>query len=670
MRMILGRIIGKVTTTSFEFIVEIETKKFEYIQVMQKDYGYVLCQIYEIEKENSRTIAKCRVIGYKDKDGTIKTMRNPFEPGTEVLLAEDRFIQEIVQIDKEEKGAYLGTLDGKDIKVFLNLNKLLTKHVTILAKSGAGKSYATGVLVEEILEKKVPIIVIDPHGEYSFMKLQNDEKDDIKNMMRFGIKARGFKKEIQEYGDANMIKDAKPLLLNEMMDSEEIVHLLPAKLNNTQMSLLFSTIKDIPKLNFDLLLQELDKADNNAKWNIINVVQYIKNTGLFSGMYTSYNELVQSGRLSIINLKGVAPDIQELIVYKLLKDLFEERKKEKIPPFFTIIEEAHNFCPERSFGEAKSSKIIRDIASEGRKFGLGLCIISQRPARVDKSVMSQCTTQIILKVTNPNDLKAISSSVEGITAETEEEIQNLPIGTALVTGVVDLPLFVNVRPRKSRHRQAVDMLGMTKDTNFMEELDDFEDKELLPLIKPNITANDLKLMDKDSKIKKVKTMLLPCYLFVCEDKNQRYNVLVEMENGNIVTQVDNFAIGMLPELEILEPFELKVLQKAFSIKEFNFEEFVVKSGLDMKSKEALKKLVDLGYLDYNRGKYTLSNRYLLSNLSAYACNYKIEFESIKYTKKLPKVKNIDEIKEKLNKFTTVFDNRECFLVRYDIEYKA
>lgn len=668
--MILGMIIGKVTTTSFEFLVDHETKKFEYVQIMHAEYGYVLGQIYEIEKEASRTIAKCRVIGYKDHEGQVKMMRNPFEPGTEVLIAEDGFIKQIVQIDKEEKGAYLGMLDGKEIKVYLNLNKLLTKHVTILAKSGAGKSYATGVLIEEIIEKKVPIVIIDPHGEYSFMRQQNDELRDTKGMEKFGIKPKAYKKEIQEYGDINMIKDAKPLLLNESMDAEELVHMLPSKLNNTQMSLLYSTIKDMPQLNFDLILSELDKSENHSKWNVINIVQYLKNTKMFSNSYTSYNELVQSGKLTIINLKGITPDIQEIIVYKLLKDLFEERKKEKVPPFFTIIEEAHNFCPERSFGESKSSKIIRDIASEGRKFGLGLCIISQRPARVDKSVMSQCTTQVILKVTNPNDLKAISNSVEGITAETEDEIQNLPIGTALVTGVVDLPLFVNVRPRKSKHRQAVDMLGMAKDTNFMDELEEFEDKEMLALIKPNITANDLKLMDKDNKIKRIKTMLVPCYLFVCDDKNQRYNLLIEMEQGNIVTNLDNFSLGALPDLEKLEPFELKVLQKAFSIKEFNTEEFIVKSGLDLKSKEALKVLTDLGYLDYSKGKYRLSERYLLSNLSAYACNYKVEFESFKYTKKLQKIKNIDEVKERLNKFTTVFDNRECFLVRFDVEYKS
>ena len=95
---------------------------------------------------------------------------------------------------------------------------------------------------------------------------------------------------------------------------------------------------------------------------------------------------------------------------------------------------------------------MRTIAAEGRKFGLGLMVISQRPARVDKNVISQCNTQIIMRVTNPNDLKALSKGLEGMTGELEEEIKRLPPGVAmLVSNEIERPITVNVRPRKSRH---------------------------------------------------------------------------------------------------------------------------------------------------------------------------------------------------------------------------
>ena len=88
----------------------------------------------------------------------------------------------------------------------------------------------------------------------------------------------------------------------------------------------------------------------------------------------------------------------------------------------------------------------------GRKFGLGLMVISQRPARIDKNILSQCNTQIIMKMTNPNDLKAISKGLEGISSEVEEELKRLPPGVSLlVSNDIELPVLVDVRVRKSKH---------------------------------------------------------------------------------------------------------------------------------------------------------------------------------------------------------------------------
>ncbi len=151
-------------------------------------------------------------------------------------------------------------------------------------------------------------------------------------------------------------------------------------------------------------------------------------------------------------MTGVPPDLQGMIVAKLLSDLFEARKRGRVNPGMVVVEEAHNYIPERGSGRAASTPVIRTIAAEGRKFGLGLLVISQRPARVDKNVISQCNTQIILRVTNPNDLRALSKGIEGMSSELEEEIKRLPPGTAmLVGGDIEHPVTVKVRPRKSRH---------------------------------------------------------------------------------------------------------------------------------------------------------------------------------------------------------------------------
>ena len=418
--MIIGHITGKITTTKFTFEVEKDAKKFEYIQVHHKNAGYVLCQIVEIERARGKTLAICHVLGYKDDEGYIRNLRQPFEPNAEVLIAQDDFIKEIVKLEDQKKGAYIGKLEGRDIPIYLDLQQLLTKHVAVLAKSGAGKSYSVGVLLEEIMERNVPLLIIDPHGEYRSLKHKNEDEDDKRRMARFGVKAKGYLRHIQEYGDDQLNPGVKPLLLSDELRTTELLHMMPSKLSSNQEALLYSALKQVDYFTFTNLKALLEQEESTAKWPVISMLDYLDNLGIFSKSPTAYNELVQSGKCSIINLRGIPPDVQEIIVYKLLKDLFEQRKKNTIPPFFCVVEEAHNYCPEKTFSSVKSGEILRTIASEGRKFGLGLAIISQRPARVEKSVLSQITTQMILKVTNPNDLKAISNSIEGLTSESQE----------------------------------------------------------------------------------------------------------------------------------------------------------------------------------------------------------------------------------------------------------
>ena len=79
-------------------------------------------------------------------------------------------------------------------KVYLDLNKLLTKHLAVLAKSGSGKSFFSGVLLEELLERNIPVVVIDPHGEYSSLKYPSEVKEND-----FEIKPKEFLKHVQEY---------------------------------------------------------------------------------------------------------------------------------------------------------------------------------------------------------------------------------------------------------------------------------------------------------------------------------------------------------------------------------------------------------------------------------------------------------------------------------------
>ncbi len=457
--MLLGTISGRITTKGISFNAEARVRKLDYVSIKDPEGRWILACIDSVTRYEKKTVATAKVIGYRDGRGFLKTPRVPFAPNTPVFAAPKEFIRQSLGMGKD--GVYMGLLEGYDIKVNLDTDHMIRKHIAILAKTGAGKSYAGGVLLEELAESKIPVVVIDPHGEYSTLRFQNKNKKETKFLQRFGIEAKGYRDQVRTFG----VSSGRPLRLNSKLSAEEIFSMLPAALSSTQKGLLFSALRNLEGKDYNLrdVIDEVANTNSQAKWNLVSMLEFLDGTKLFSADPTLPQDIVQPGKISIIDLKEERPEIQQIVAMKLIEDMFTARKHGKIPRFLLMLEEAHNFCPERGFGEVASSRIIRTVASEGRKFGFGLCIVTQRPARVDKSVLSQCNTQLILKVTNPNDLKAITDSVEGVTPGLKEEIRDLPVGVAMVVGVADQTLVIDIRVRRTQHGGEDIQLGESRE---------------------------------------------------------------------------------------------------------------------------------------------------------------------------------------------------------------
>lgn len=473
----VGVIFGVTSPFEFKFLVmDAYTKKGDYVRVMQ-DSDWILAQVASITISNEsfsldvasgmssakkfanseeKKVAKAVVIGLKDDRGKLRTPKMPFSPGSRVYKADHFLIKKSLGLASGE--AYIGLLEGTDVLVRMDVNKLVQHHCSILAKTGSGKSYTSGVIIEELLEWGVPLLIIDPHGEYSSLKRVNRSKEDNIRMDKFGILPRSY--------DQCVTYTPSNLSLNEVADeifridgvnpSAKMLSKLMPTLNNSQRDVLYRSVKKVAAhkdfYTISDVIREVDEDNSNAKWNVVDALETLESTKILSECPTEIEELMCKDKASIIDMRGVEPELQDIIVSKLCYELWESRKMGKVPPGMVVIEEAHEFCPERGYKKTASSAIIRTIASEGRKFGLGLMVISQRPARVDKNVLSQCHTQIILKITNANDLKALSKGLEGMNTELEEEIKRLSPGVALfVSDDIERPILVEVRPRKSSH---------------------------------------------------------------------------------------------------------------------------------------------------------------------------------------------------------------------------
>jgi uncharacterized protein len=469
----VGRIFGDVGLGLFHISLTHPVERGEYLTVDDELHGHVLCQLDDLKRKSDLDIARAdelgrgsetpihenllgiaRIIGYRDAQGLVKVPTIPFRPGAKVFRAEEPLIAEVLGLKHHTAvGAYVGLLRGHSLRVELDINQLVQRHVSVLAKTGGGKSYLLGVLIEELLRHHVTCVIVDPHGEYGSLRMPA-EKNGVH--ARFGVETQGFQRQVQEFSpDVSLNPSAKPLTFSlRHIDPRDLLVFMGLASVKTYLAPLKAIVEEAASANPEYSVKDLVRVAERGEGAVAETLherlEYLEQTRLLGPKGTSLSELVVRGTATLINLRGIAPDVQELVVARIAANLFENRKKNKIPPLFLVLEEAHNFAPQQ--GQVTCSRVLKTIASEGRKFGLGLCVVTQRAARVDKSVLSQCATQLILQVTNPLDLKAIAQSIEGLTSGMTEMIQALPVGVALVTGGgYQTPLFCEVRPRATRH---------------------------------------------------------------------------------------------------------------------------------------------------------------------------------------------------------------------------
>ncbi|MCA9459620.1 MAG: ATP-binding protein, partial [Nanoarchaeota archaeon] len=624
----LARLFGRSNIYNFRIEIFGDIKTFDFLKVTHQDNGEVLCQVINITRDSEKLIGDCKVIGFKDS-GVLKNIRTPFINEAQIQIADDLFIEKTVGLNIDTE-SFIGLLEHHpNLRISLDLKKTITKHIAVLAKSGAGKSYTVGVFLEEVMKKNIPIVILDPHNEYSSIKYPNTDKKDLQRLSKFGLSPQGFLERVKEYSpDTNVNPQSEPISLDiSTLKPQDLIDSLPQKISPAQQSLIFNVLSNLNnRVNFDELIFNISNEESNAKWSLISLIEQLKKLKVYSSNPTPLQEIVKYKQTSIISLKGVEPYVQETFVSGLLKELFEARKKEEIPPFLLVLEEAHNFCPERGFGELKTSKVIRTIAGEGRKFGIGLCVISQRPAKVDKNVVSQCTTQILLKMTNPNDIKSVIASSEGVDSSSENEIQKLNIGTCLLTGVIDIPLKVNIRPRISKHGgETVDITlpyeaegganssnpssnnsnnYQSNNGNFSQENNNYsnhsyqsnknassnsnssqssflkgENSEFIQFIAPEIEANDAKTMLNTDKIE---IQLVPASMIKMKTASgKESNILFDRVNSKIIKTIfpfEGYDVGS--GITTLTESEKKLLKIILTLEnKFNPAELLLKTDV-------------------------------------------------------------------------------------------
>lgn len=365
----------------------------------------------------------------------------------------------------------IGSLNTQpDVRVSLKLNEIATKHLAVLAMTGSGKSNALGVLLLNVLTRyEYPrIVLIDTHSEYIPMKNIDGIKDKVniyspRGKIREALIDRGIE-----------VKDLE--IPYWLLSIEEWYSILSLEPRATRQRRAFRTalrhVKEMVVENaslndpiyFDLkdlrdtldsmrdgeeVLMKLEDAYENEEYEFIFFPENsIKLKDSSEKLFEHVTRPILSTGLNIISLGGLSSEIQNAVASMLLRFLFkvsvESKLKGKPLPVLLAIEEAHVYAPE-SYTYVAARDIIEKIAKEGRKFGIGLIIISQRPRELSQTLLAQCGTLFALRTVNPSDQTHIQRSMEDVTQSVLSSLPSLGKGEAVISGpAVPIPCIVKI----------------------------------------------------------------------------------------------------------------------------------------------------------------------------------------------------------------------------------
>lgn len=353
-------------------------------------------------------------------------------PGALVYPATSKDLRQIYASDGRSS-IQVGTVyPTKDIRAGLYVDSMLGKHFALLGSTGTGKSTSAALILHRICEHAPEghVVMIDPHGEYSAAFKQTGMIFDVSNLQ-------------MPYWLMNFEEHCEIFLTSSGNDRQEDMDilakcLLQARQKNRVAEALGKITVDspVPYLLSDLTnlitaeMGKLDKATSAAPFmRIKQKLDELKSDPrfqfMFSGMLVGdtmadfiakiFRMPSQGKPISIIDVSGVPSDITSTVVAVLSRMVFDFAiwaRDEKTRPVLLVCEEAHRYVPNEKNADGSSvGRILSRIAKEGRKYGVSLGLITQRPSDLAEGVLSQCGTIISMRLNNERDQAFVKAAM-------------------------------------------------------------------------------------------------------------------------------------------------------------------------------------------------------------------------------------------------------------------
>lgn len=343
----------------------------------------------------------------------------------------------------------IGTaLDDPGTSVELDARRF-NRHTFWVGQSGSGKTYALGVVLEQLLlETELPMLILDPNGDFTRLRETRATANDADvsriaeadiRVFRSGAGAGDADRLHVRFVDLVPSSKAAVLRIDPIADAE-------------QYNALIHVEQEAESFDARDMLPDLRASNDPARVGLANRMENLQvlDWELWSrGASSVVDTIDQRPRATVLDLGGFEhrpePKVAALAVLEHLWSRREDRR-----PILIVIDEAHNLCsphPETAVERALTEQLVQ-IAAEGRKFGLWLLLSTQRPTKIHPNVLSQCDNLALMRVNAPRDLAELADVFGFASEEAIRRSAEFVQGQALFAGgFIAEPTFVQMGAR-------------------------------------------------------------------------------------------------------------------------------------------------------------------------------------------------------------------------------
>ncbi|MGE0063802.1 MAG: DUF87 domain-containing protein [Xanthobacteraceae bacterium] len=464
--------------------------------------------ITEVGEEKTAGSSAFRAIAHVDLIGEIRTENGsaffqrgiadyPLIGSAAVLI--DEADLRLIYGGADADHAHIGNLQQNEaIGVNIDIDNLVSKHFAILGTTGVGKSSGVAIILQKILESRpnLRLFLVDPHNEYGRCFGDKAQVLTPRNL-RLPFWLFNFEEFIDVIFGARPGVDEEIEILSEVIPLAKSAYLqyrngggaaersLTKKRDPKDTGFTADTpvpyrIEDL----MNLLDQRMGKLENRSSRVVIHKlmsrIQTYRNHPRYAFMFENANiggdtmaetlsnlfRLPTNGKpMTIMQLAGFPAEVVDSVVSVLCRMAFDFGLwSDGVAPLLFVCEEAHRYAPaDKKIGFGPTRRALSRIAKEGRKYGVFLGLVTQRPAEIDPTIISQCSTLFVMRLANDRDQGLIRSAVSDAAANLLSFIPTLGTREVFAFGSgVALPTRLRFNELAADKRPASESAGDTR----------------------------------------------------------------------------------------------------------------------------------------------------------------------------------------------------------------